>query len=289
MRPHMAETQVPNWENYPNLDDVITEADLDSKGSGKFAATYVNWCKVSQLLRKYAPGWQFELRTTTDDQARETHVFRAPDGSGYLVGFFRAPTGSGFLDTPDFPQAIMEARTVMEADGVTPKLNKWGKPMMDPNASIPWDEITARDVTDTHRRCMATAAAAHFGLAYQLWARESIENPMRDSLPKATHKAPKPKASSNPPAQAHAPAKPKVVDPLDDRRAKCRIDLAALHGQDNGVAEVWRAHMKNRFNGGLKVKQELIAVEHLTTEEMVAECETWIANYRKQLEPTANA
>ena len=55
------------------------------------------------------------------------------------------------------------------------------------NKPIEWDKITARDVTDTHRRCMCTAAAAHFGLAWQLWAKVEIENPMRpdevDDLP----------------------------------------------------------------------------------------------------------
>ena len=87
----MADDSFPNWDDYPDLDGVITTADVDSKGTGKFSAQYINHMKVSQLLRKHAPGWQFELRTTTDENARETHVFRAPDGSGYVVGFFRAP------------------------------------------------------------------------------------------------------------------------------------------------------------------------------------------------------
>ena len=88
------------------------------KGGGKFAATYVNHMKVSQLLRKHAPGWQFELRTTTDENARETHVFRAPDGSGYVVGFFRAPTGSGFLDTPDMVHAVMDNNNASRKSGI---------------------------------------------------------------------------------------------------------------------------------------------------------------------------
>ena len=57
-RPRMADPPIPNWENFPNLDDVITKADIDTKGGGKFAADYVNHMKVSQLLRLHAPGWQ---------------------------------------------------------------------------------------------------------------------------------------------------------------------------------------------------------------------------------------
>ena len=92
----MADDSIPNWENYPDLDGVITTADVETKGGGKFSAQFINHMKVSQLLRKHAKGWQFELRTTTDENARETHVFRAPDGSGYVV-VLPCPTGSGFL------------------------------------------------------------------------------------------------------------------------------------------------------------------------------------------------
>jgi hypothetical protein len=45
------------------------------------------------------------------------------------------------------------------------------------------EKIDARDLTDTHRRCLCTAAAASFGLAWQLWAKEPVENPHRDESP----------------------------------------------------------------------------------------------------------
>ena len=38
------------------------------------------------------------------------------------------------------------------------------------NNAIPFDKITARDITDTHRRGLAMAAALQFGLASELWA-----------------------------------------------------------------------------------------------------------------------
>ena len=48
------------------------------------------------------------------------------------------------------------------------------------NAPIAFAKVSARDFTDTHRRCLCTAAAATFGLAWQLWAREKIEDPYRE-------------------------------------------------------------------------------------------------------------
>ena len=135
----------------PNLGNVITAADITQKGTGSYAADYVNWCRTAQLLRENAPGWQFHLRLAPDGQ----HVWRAPNGTGYVVGFFEGPGGT---TTPDFPQSVMNNR----------------------NEAVLLDKIDARDVTDTHRRCLCTAAAAQFGLAWQLWAKEPVENPHRE-------------------------------------------------------------------------------------------------------------
>jgi hypothetical protein len=216
--------------------------------------------KVSQLLRKHAKGWQFELRTTTDENSRETHVFRAPDGSGYVVGFFRAPTGSGFLDTPDMVHAVMDNR--MQA--------------------VQWDKITARDLTDTERRAMCVIAARHFGLAYELWADDPIEDPYRDPDPKGA----KPKAKRDTPAQGKPPAKPEV-DPLEAKRQACQQELVAIFKgtasikADESVLPKWRQHMKNRFDGALNIAnwENNLKVEHLTTAEMVDECQAWISKY----------
>ena len=136
----------------PNLGNVITAADITQKGTGSYAADYVNWCRTAQLLREHAPGWQFHLRSTPEGQ----HVWRAPNGTGYVVGFFEGPDST---TTPDFPQAVMNNR----------------------NEAVQMDKIDARDVTDTHRRCLCTAAAAQFGLAWQVWAKEPVENPHREA------------------------------------------------------------------------------------------------------------
>ena len=56
--------------------------------------------------------------------------------------------------------------------------------------------------------------------------------------------------------------------------------MAFFTAGDKDVVGIWRKHMKHRFNGGLKVEEQHLKVEHLTTAEMVDECEAWIATYQ---------
>ena len=138
----------------PNLSDVITTDDVSQKGTGSYRADYVNWCRVSKLLLEHAPGWRFHIVHAADGG----HVWKAPNGTGYVVGYFMGPDG---VRTPDFPQAIMDHK----------------------NKPVAYESVSARDVTDTHRRALAACAAFTFGLAWQLWAKEEVENPMRESAP----------------------------------------------------------------------------------------------------------
>ena len=142
---------------FPNLANVITTDDVSQKGTGSYKADYVNWCRTMHLLHDHAPGWQFHLAHYVDS----SHVWQAPNGTAYVVGYFTGPNGER---TPDFPQAIMDNR----------------------NNAIAFDKVSARDLTDSHRRCLCTAAAAQFGLAWQLWAREEVENPHREAAPAAS-------------------------------------------------------------------------------------------------------
>lgn len=135
----------------PNLAGIITSADVDEKGSGRFTAKYVNWARIAHLLHIHAPGWLFHLRPAPDG----SHIWKAPNNTGYVIGYFTDPDGT---PTPDFPQSCMDNR----------------------NDPIAYEKISARDVTDTHRRCLCTTAAAVFGLAYELWAKEDVENPYRE-------------------------------------------------------------------------------------------------------------
>ena len=168
--------------DFPNLGSVITKADVDTKGTGSYAADYVNWCRVAHLLHEHAPGWQFHLVRTPDEDG---HVWQAPNGTAYVVGCFSGPDG---LRTPDFPQAIMDNR----------------------NNAIAFEKVTARDLTDAHRRCLCTASAAAFGLAWQLWARENIEDPHREEAAKPALQQDKPKAAE-PAKAAPKPASKKAA------------------------------------------------------------------------------
>lgn len=144
--------QMDDFVQRPNLAGVITKDDVSTKGQGNFKADYVNWARIAHLLHVHAPGWEFHLRRSPDQQG---YVWKAPNDTGYVVGYF---TGPGRQTTPDFPQSVMDNR----------------------NAPIPFERISARDVTDTHRRCLCTTAAYTFGLAYELWAKEEVENPYRE-------------------------------------------------------------------------------------------------------------
>ncbi len=129
----------------PNLAGVATQSLVETLGGGSFKASYINWARTVQLLREHAPGWLPELVRTGDGGL----LHRAPVGAYLLIRFKHA---DGTVTT-EVPQAIMDTK----------------------NNSVPLDKITARDVTDTHRRGVCMAAAFTFGLAYELWAKMPLE------------------------------------------------------------------------------------------------------------------
>jgi len=129
---------------YPQLAGVITLSDVKQKGTGSYAADYVAWAKVMQLINQHANGWLPELIAADDS----CFVHRAPDGTGYLCIQFV----NGNCSTPIWPFPITDAR----------------------NNAIPYDKISARNFTDSHRRGICSAAAAFFSLAFELWAREEV-------------------------------------------------------------------------------------------------------------------
>lgn len=128
----------------PNLAGVAT-ADLVEKIGGSFQASYINWSRTLNLLRTHAPGWLPETVPNADGGL----LHAAPVGCYMLIRFRHGDTV-----TPAVPQAVMDSR----------------------NNAIPHDKITARDVTDTHRRGICMAAAMTFGLAYELWAKLPLES-----------------------------------------------------------------------------------------------------------------
>lgn len=129
----------------PNLAGVATSDLVEKIGGGNFQASYINWSRTMHMLRTHAPGWLPELVRNADGGM----LHRAPAGS-YLLIRFRHTDGSV---TPEVPQAVMDTR----------------------NNSVPLENVTARDITDTHRRGVCMAAAFTFGLAYELWAKMPLE------------------------------------------------------------------------------------------------------------------
>jgi hypothetical protein len=138
----------------PNLAGIATADLVEKIGGGNFSASYINWSRTLHLLREHAPGWLPELVPTTAGDI----LHSAPVGC-YLMIRFRKDD----ITTPPVPQAVMDTR----------------------NAAIPRDKITARDVTDTHRRGVCMAAAMTFGLAYELWAKLPLESGYEPPEPEA--------------------------------------------------------------------------------------------------------
>jgi hypothetical protein len=209
----------------PNLGSVISAADIDTKGTGTYAADYINWARAAQLLREHAPGWQFHLRPTAEGR----HVWEAPNGTGYVVGYFEGP---GDALTPDFPQAVMDNR----------------------NAAVPLAKIDARDLTDTHRRCLCTAAAASFGLAWQLWAKEPVENPHRDEPSAAAKPAANTTAARQSAPTRQAPAKPQQAAQPQQQAAggtqPTTAAMAYLRCQQAGLTEAGMRAMATEISKG---------------------------------------
>ena len=143
--------------HYPYLAGVITADMVKQKGSGSYAADFIGWAKIMQLINEHAPGWFPEMG----------ELAFAPDQTGYVpVRFVHAESGK---QTPWFPQSIMNNR----------------------NQPVAAEKISARDITDTHRRGICSAAACFFSLGYELWAREDYAQ----AEPQAEPAKPAPKAA----------------------------------------------------------------------------------------------
>ena len=148
----------------PNLAGVASKNLVESIGTGKYSASYINWSRTMNLLHEHAPGWMVDYVPNAEGGL----LHRAPNG-GYLLIGFRHIDGA---TTPALPQAVMDNR----------------------NNAIAYDKISARDITDTQRRGMCMAAAMTFGLAYELWAKMPLESGYGGSeapaeAPKAAPKA----------------------------------------------------------------------------------------------------
>jgi hypothetical protein len=219
----------------PNLAGVITKADVDTKGSGSYAASYVNWAKVAHLLHEHAPGWDFHLRPALDG----TLLHKAPDGTAFVVGEFIGPDDERLAS---FPFPCMDNR----------------------NNPIQLDKVSARILTDTHRRAMCACAAFSFGLAYELWAKDPVEDPHREESPaKPAGKAPAKAAVKAAPAAAAAePAAPDAPaadgEPISEDERKLCIELL----KDLSAAQ--RNQVIVAFKAQFKLPDDALITQHIT-------------------------
>ena len=132
----------------PNLESIIQPSDVYEKAGRK----YCKWSRIAYYLNNHAKGWNFQLKLNSESPTSPSFfdaVWKAPDGSGYLMCYFTDPKGG---ETGLFPYAIMDNR----------------------NNPIKIDRISARDVSDSHRRALAACAAFTFSLGYELWAFNEV-------------------------------------------------------------------------------------------------------------------
>lgn len=171
---------------YPNLAGIIKKDDIYTKGNGSYAASYVAWARIANHLHTHAPGWEFHLKPSPDCG----HIWKAPDGTGYLVGYFTGPEDQA---TADFPFPVMDNR----------------------NNAIQFDKISARALTDAHRRALCACAAYTLSLGYELWAKEEVSEA---GVPIAAPSAAPAEVKSKPAAKTKVepPVEPSAAIAIDD-------------------------------------------------------------------------
>ena len=218
----------------PNLAGVITKADIDTKGTGSYAAAYVNWAKVAHLLHEHAPGWQFHLRPNTDGGV----IWQAPDGTALVHAYFTSPDGE---ETAEFPFPAMDNR----------------------NNPIPCEKVSARVLSDTHRRALAAASAFTFGLAYELWAKEEVENPHREEAAPAAK--PKPPTQTSKPAATKQSPEPAAVEPplASGERDEILAVLREMFKSNKTAFERFNSEYRAAFN----VPETVKTSDHIQTKQ----------------------
>ena len=144
----------------PILDNIIQPSDVYEKAGRK----YCKWARIAFYLNKHAKGWNFQLKLPPESPTSPSFfdaVWKAPDGSGYLMCYFTDPKGG---ETGLFPYSIMDSR----------------------NNPIKCERITANDIRASHRRALAACAAFTFSLGYELWAFNEVASANETERP---HKA----------------------------------------------------------------------------------------------------
>lgn len=218
---------------FPNLAGVATKDLVEKIGTGKFSASYINWSRTMNLLRENAPGWLVDYVPSDDGSL----LHPAPVGAYLLIRFVNIETG---VKTPALPQAVMDHR----------------------NNAIPLEKITARDITDTQRRGMCLAAAMHFGLAYELWAKLPMESGYKTDEGEAVE----------PPKSAPTASK---ADAEAVKASEASFREAALaKGVNTHAIDAICKKLKGNWDGGIKTLAKKSADE-INSQYAPAESEQW--------------
>ena len=131
-------------QGIPDLSGKIGKADVDKKGK----ADYVNWATTLQRLHKEAPGWMAEVQ---ENGADGSWLFPSPKGCSVRVRFIHI---DGARKTPWVMQALMDYK----------------------NNDVPFASAGDVAINKAVMRGCCKAAAVHFGLASELWAKDPIED-----------------------------------------------------------------------------------------------------------------
>jgi hypothetical protein len=214
---------MPN--SIPNLKQVVTRDMVRTIGSGSYAADYTPWSRIAELLNEHAPGWLPELVPGPDGQI----LHRAPKGGYLMVRFRNVDTGA---ETPAYVQAVQDNR----------------------HKAIPYEQIDARDVSDTSRRGFVLAAAAVFNLGIQLWTRDQLEDGYSRAI-ENSEVAPVavPTQQGQPPVKTAKPAgSPKASAAKKTEVTKEQFLEASLaKGLTTHAAEALAAKLNGNFTGGI--------------------------------------
>ena len=128
----------------PLLTGIIKPKDIYKKGK----YSYVSWARTSEYLNELASGWNFHLEMPSTYETTGV-VWVAPDGTGYLMCYFTDPDGKkGAV----YPYSIMDYK----------------------NDPMKLEKISAREITDSHRRGFVFCAAKEFNLGSELWSGNEI-------------------------------------------------------------------------------------------------------------------
>ena len=147
----------------PNLESIIQPSDVYEKAGRK----YCKWSRIAYYLNNHAKGWNFQLKLNSESPTSPSFfdaVWKAPDGTGYLMCYFTDTNGG---ETGLFPYSIMDSR----------------------NNPIKCERITANDIRDSHRRALAACAAFTFSLGYELWAFNEVASANETERPHKSRQA----------------------------------------------------------------------------------------------------